>query len=79
MSNINHEKLRRELMIDAKALGIPVGSAEVFIERTLKSADKSLRYKTIITKTDLKKAIARELKKYHKDFAYVYEKRDKII
>lgn len=79
MSNLNHDKLKRELMIDARALNIPVGSAEVFIERALKGADKTLRYKTIITKTDLKKAIARELKKYHKDFAYVYEKRDKII
>ena len=39
----------------------------------------SSKSKKIITEQDLNRAIVKELKKYHKDFAYVYENRDKII
>ena len=57
----------------------PIHFAEVFIERTLKDARKSLGHKQIITEQDLNRAIVKELKKYNRDFAYVFENRDKII
>lgn len=79
MSRINYTKLKRELRIDAKALGIPSGAADLFIDRALAAADQALSRKTIITDHDLKSAIAKELRKYHKDFAYVYQNRDKIV
>ena len=79
MSNLNKTRLKRELLIDAKALGIPTGSAEIFIDRALDATDKNLKNRTIITKNDLKRTLAKELEKYHKDFAYVYRNRDKII
>lgn len=69
----------KNLKIDARGLGIPSGAAEVFIDKSVQAAKKSLRSKKIITEKDLKVAIAKELKKYNADFAYVYEKRDKII
>ena len=68
-----------ELKIHARALKIPAGAAEVFIEKSLKSAKKSLKDKKIITESDFTRAVARELKKYHSDLAYVYENYDKII
>lgn len=67
------------LKTHAKAIGIPTGAAEVFIKKSLKSAEKSLKNRKIVTKDDLKRAILKELKKYHKDLAYVYENYDKII
>ena len=73
------KSLRSDLKIHAHALGIPSGAAEDFIERTLQAVQKSLANKSIITSADLTRAIVRELKKYHKDFAYVYENRDTII
>jgi hypothetical protein len=33
----------------------------------------------VITKADFERMVARELKKYNADFAYVYQNRDKII
>ena len=69
----------KNLKIDARGLGIPSGAAEIFIDNSLKAAEKSLKSKKIITEKDLKVAITRELKKYNADFAYVYENRDKII
>ena len=77
--SLDYTKIKRELKIDARALEIPIGSAEVFIERAITDAVKSLRPKTLITENDLKRAIARELQKYHTDLAYVYRNRDKII
>ena len=71
--------IKRELKIHAKALNIPAGAAEIFIDKALKDTKKSLKSKQIITDHDLDRAITRELKKYHRDFAYVYENRDKII
>ena len=69
----------KNLKIDARGLGIPSGAAEVFIDKSVQAAEKSLRSKKIITEKSLKVAIAKELKKYNADFAYVYENRDKII
>lgn len=72
-------KLKKELKIHAKALHIPPGAANVFIEKSLTDTQASLKSKKIITDQDLTRAIAKELKKYHADFAYVYKNRDKII
>ncbi len=73
------KKITRELKIDAVGLGIPVGAAELFIKHALKDAEKQLKTKKIITKNDLERIIAKELKKYNADLAYVYKNRDKII
>ena len=79
MQEIDEAKIKRDLKIDAHAIGIPSGAAEIFIERTLKDARKSLKKSTIITEKDFNRAITKELKKYHRDFAYVYQNRDTII
>lgn len=71
--------LEKSLKIHARALHIPDGSAEAFIHETIKSVRKSLKGKTIITDRDLKRLTAKELKKYHADFAYVYANCDIII
>ena len=81
--NIFDEKLLKTtestLKIHAKALGIPSGAAEVFIQKSLKDTTKSLESKKIITESDFTRALIKELKKYHADLAYVYENYDKII
>ena len=79
MQDFDQTKLKRELMIDARAVGIPSGAAEDFIDRSLEAASISLSNKTLITNQDLKRAITKELQKYHPDLAYVYQNRDTII
>lgn len=71
--------LRKTLQLHARALHIPEGSAEAFIDEVLKSVRKSLKGKSLITDHDLKRLVTQELKKYHTDFAYVYENCDIII
>lgn len=79
MESFDEKVIIKELKIDAKAIGIPAGAAEMFINKTLDNTKKALKSKKIITKKDLERTITKELKKYHKDLAYVYENRDKII
>ncbi len=79
MKLFDEKSLRQELKIDARALNIPVGAAESFIDEILKSVQKSLQNKSIITDKDLKRLVYKELKKYHSDLAYVYKNRDTII
>ncbi|MBR3175965.1 hypothetical protein IKF26_01005 [Candidatus Saccharibacteria bacterium] len=79
MKDFDEKALTKELKIDAKAVGIPIGAAEVFIEKTVKAVKKSLKTKNTITNNDLKRLVAKELKKYNTDLAYVYKNRDKII
>ena len=76
---LDEKKLKKELLIDAKAVGIPVGAAELFVEKTIKDAKKALKTKKIITESGLERTVSRELKKYNADLAYVFENRDKII
>ncbi len=67
------------LKIHAKALGIAPGASNIFIKKSLTAAEKSLKKRQIITEPDFARAVAKELKKYHPDLAYVYENYDKII
>ena len=79
MDSTTEKSLRKLLKIHAQGIGLPEGSAEVFINDTLKSVKKSLKGKSIITDQDLRRLVSKELKKYNRDFAYVYEKYDTII
>lgn len=79
MKDFDETEIIKDLKIDARAVGIPEGAAESFIERTLKDAKKSLKNRSVITEKDLNRIILKELKKYNADLAYVYENHDKII
>ena len=79
LETYSREQLEKSLKIDAKALGIPIGAAKIFIKRALDAVEKSLKPKKIITDQDLTSAIAKELEKYNADFAYIYRNRDKIV
>lgn len=72
-------KLTKTLELHARGLGIPSGSAEIFIEKSLAATQKSLADRAIVTENDIVRAVSKELKKYNPDLAYVYQNRDKII
>ena len=79
MENYSRQAIAKELKIDAKGLGIAPGAADSFIKKTLDAVEKNFKHKKIVTERDIRSAIAKELKKYNKDFAYIYQNRDKII
>lgn len=73
------KSIKKSIKIDAHGLGIPSGAAEIFADKAISSASKSLRSKKIITDKDLSLALAKEFTKYNPDLAYVYKNRDTII
>ena len=79
MDEATKKQLIKELKMHARAVGLPEGAAESFIEATIKSTQKSLKSKTVITNSDLVRIVTKELKKYNQDLAYVYQNHDKII
>ena len=79
MDETTEKSLKKELKIHAKALDIPEGSAEIFIDRAITSAKKSLKDQKTITDEDIIRAVSKELKKYHSDLSYVFANYDKII
>ncbi len=79
MDETIRKQLSKELKIHAHAIGLPEGSAESFIKATINAVQKSLKSKSTITDSDLTRLVAKELKKYNQDLAYVYQNHDKII
>ena len=79
MKDFDEKSIIKDLKINAHGIGIPSGAAEIFAERAIKDAKKTLKSKSIITEKDLERALAKELKKYNKDLAYVYQNHDTII
>lgn len=73
------EELRKDLYREAKALRIHGGFAEAIIEKVVTSVEKYTKTHPVVTENDIKKLVYAELKKYHKDFAFFYHNRDKII
>ncbi len=79
MNTFDEKTLKKQLEIDARALNIPPGSAEIFIKRTVSAVKSALKHKSIITDQDLTRLVSKELKKFHPDLAYVFKNRDTII
>lgn len=79
MKKFSEKTIRKELKIDAVALGIPSGAAEVFIEKAMIDIKKNIGQKKTITENDLANLLYQELKKYNADLAYVQKNRGRII
>ncbi|MBR3135158.1 hypothetical protein IKG54_01150 [Candidatus Saccharibacteria bacterium] len=72
-------KLKEELLRESKVLGIQLGAAELLADRVVTEVEKWAKKRTMITEADLNRVVAREVKKYNVDLAYVYQNRGKII
>lgn len=75
----NEKDLQKELMREAKVVGIAVGAAEVIALKIAKRVAGRVAKRTVITMDDLNRFIAEEAEKYNKDLSYVYKNRGKII
>ena len=75
----SRKKLAKEIMQEARVLEIHSGAAEILAETVATSVEAWAKKRTMITQADLDRAVARELKKYNADLAYVYQNRGKII
>lgn len=75
----SEEKLKSEIIAEAKILRIPESTAEVIAERTAREVTKWVTKRAAVTNDDINRRVALEVTKYNSDLAYVYQNRDKII
>jgi len=70
-----HEDIKRE----AKVLGRHAGSAEIIADKVTEKIMAWSKKRSMITEDDLNQKIAKEIKKYDEDLAYLFESKGKII
>lgn len=69
----------KDIMLEAKVLGISAGSAKVFAEKVAEKVAKWAERRESVTEDDINTQIAKEINRYSKDLAFVYRNRGKII
>ena len=71
--------VHRDIMFEAKALGISVGAAKAFAEIVSEKVSKWAEKRGAVTEDDINMQIAKEINKYSRDLSFVYKNRGKII
>lgn len=69
----------RDIMFEAKALGISVGAAKAFAEKVAAKVAAWAEKRESVTEDDINMQVAKEISKYSKDLSFVYKNRGKII
>ena len=69
----------KDIMLEAKVLGISVGAAEQYAKKVSEKVVKWAERREAVTEDDINMEIAKEINKYNKDLSFVYKNRGKII
>lgn len=72
-------ELEKDILREAKVLGLSDSVAKMVAKRVCKRIEKWTEKRSAVTDEDLNRQIAKELKDYNADLAYVYQIRGKII
>ncbi len=75
----SEEKLKADILTEAKKLRIADSTAEVITEKVVASVAKWAAKRTAVTIDDINRRVALEMAKYNGDLSYVYQNRGKII
>ncbi len=79
MSTFSRTALVKDIIKNAKAINIPIGSAEIFAEKTADHVEKWIKTRAKVTETDLNRVIAQKLATFNRDLAFFYKNSGKII
>lgn len=71
--------VKQSILRNAKSIGLPEGWAKQIATRVAKDTDEWIADKEIVTESDLRRQIIKELKELSPDLAYAYQNHDKII
>ena len=71
--------VKESVLRNAKSIGLPEGWAKQIATRVAKDTDAWIADKEIVTESDLRRQIIKELKELSSDLAYAYQNHDKII
>ncbi len=76
---VSKDLVVKDLTRQVKALSIPVASAEKYLDVVAEKVCKWAEARGRITESDLNSEIAKQIRKYNNDLAFIYENRGKII
>ena len=71
--------VKNSILRNARSIGLPEGWAKQIAARVAKQIDAWIADKEIVTESDLRRQIAKELKELNPDLDYAYKNHDKII
>lgn len=75
----NVQKLKQQILHDAKTVNMPIGTAEIVAEKVATEVAKWVEKRAVVTTDDINRRVYGEMLKYNSDLAYVYQIRGKII
>lgn len=79
MAKLSKKKIHEEIKREAKVLGIHPGTAEIIADKVAEKIATWSKKRSMITEDDLNTKLAKEIKKYNEDLAYLFESKGKII
>ena len=76
---LSKKKVHEEIKREAKVLGIHAGTAEIIADKVTEKIMTWSKKRAMITEDDLNQKLAKEIKKFNEDLAYLFESKGKII
>ena len=77
--NYSSLALQKQILADAKSLGIAQGWAETIATKTTQHVDAWIKDRGTVTESDITRIAHQKLKQYSPDLAYIYKNRGKIL
>ena len=79
VAKLSKKKIHEEIKREAKVLGIHPGTAEIIADKVSEKIMSWSKKRSMITEDDLNQRMVKELEKYNKDLAYLFESKGKVI
>ena len=79
VTKLSKKKVHEEIKREARVLGMHSGEAEIIADKVTEKIIAWSKKRAMITEEDLNQRLAKELKKFNEDLAYLFESRGKII
>ena len=79
IAKLSKKKVHEDIKREAKVIGMHAGTAEIIADKVTEKVINWRKKRAMITEEDLNMRLAKEIKKYNEDLAYLFESRDKVI
>lgn len=79
LAKLSKKKIHEDIKREAKVLGIHPGTAEIIADKVTEKVITWSKKRSMITEDDLNQKLAKEIKKFNEDLAYLFESKGKII
>ena len=76
---LSKKKICEDIKREARVIRLHAGTAEIIAEKVSEKVMAWSKKRSMITEDDLNQRLAKELKPYNEDLAYLFESRNKII